>query len=146
MALGEWGKSKPPRQKKPPTVDLKRRIRFAVEADRFRKDGWENAEPGHFVALYAACHEQVYGFKPHELESGTTYALARFACSGLLRVHCEGDKEMLASFIRWTWIREESREKWRRENAKDGGRIGWRWQFNASLISEWRLAIARRSK
>jgi hypothetical protein len=94
--------------------------------------------------LYAMLHEVVYDVAPLELEGATEFAVAQLHVGRFLREVFEGDAERCASFIKWTWRREESREKWRRDNGRDGGRIGWRLQFNRSVVSEWNVDSGRR--
>jgi hypothetical protein len=147
MAPGDWGRSKPPKAKRAPSIGKASRAVAYRELDAFMAAGqWESAKAVHFVAYYAACHERVYGFAPHELDSAKTFALARFAASRMLKDHFGGDATQFQRFFKWAWLREAEREEWRRKNGKDGSRIGWRWQFNAELVSEYRLAMARRSK
>lgn len=104
---------------------------------------WRNARAAHFVALYAACHEQVYGFAPAELDAGKEYAQAQLAASRLI-AQFGNDREEVLAFMHWTWRREESREKWRREQGTGGQRLGWRLQFHASLVSDYRVDVVRR--
>jgi hypothetical protein len=136
-------KAKAPR--KPPTTDRRRRQQYAEEAEDIRgRRAWAEMRPGHFVALYVACHERVYGAAPTELDVGRTHALAVLAASRLLKQEFHEDPARMFDFLRWAWDREEAREKWRRDNRREGGRIGWRLQFGAALVTDYRVEASRR--
>ena len=101
------------------------------------------AKVAHLVALYRWCHERVYEVDPEEL-TGETWVTATKCAGQLVRNAFGGDLGAAIDFLRWTWRREEGREKWRRENGRDGRRITWRDQFAAKyLITDYRLARAR---
>lgn len=134
------------RKKRVPDVARKTRERYAQEADRMRREAdWGEAEHGHLVALYIACHEHCYGSRPTELDQGKEFAQARFAVGRLAKKEFEGNRQEVVSFVRWTWTREESREKWRRKEGRPGGRISWRVQFSSSLVSDYRIDKSRRN-
>lgn len=141
--VAEWA---PPKKRKhrPPSDRKGLRERYAREVEGMRQEGdWAALEPGHAVALYAACHERCYGVAPLELEHPKDFALARIAAKRLLLEHFEGKAETLASFVRWCWEREQEREQWRRQNGRTATRIGWRLQFGAALVTEFRIAGVR---
>ena len=54
----------------------------------------------------------------------------------------KGDIERAVDFVHWTWKRELSREK-KANGADRNFRIGWRLQFSANLLTDWRLAEKR---
>lgn len=117
------------------------RVRVGVE--RMIKSGdWSDATPRDFVALYAMLHNRVYGVEPEDLTSSTRLYAASLAHK-LLDRSFGGDQGEFAGFIRWVWIREEGREKWRRQNNVSGGRISWRLQFNGALVADWRIDRVR---
>jgi len=115
-------------------------IRFMAEGD------WKEAWPRDFVAAYAVLHKDIYGIDPIELTPEIRMRAAAQAAN-LLTKEFHDDKNLFADFLRWTWTREEAREKWRRENGRPGGRIGWNTQFIAGgILSDWRLDHVRRRK
>lgn len=142
--IGDWAPPKE-RTKAKPDVPKKKRQQYAEEAERMRQDAdWSQAENGHLVALYIACHEHCYGVRPTELDSGKEFAQARFAVDRLAKKEFRGSRQELVAFMRWAWAREEGREKWRRREGREGGRLGWRIQFSSSLISDFLLDRERR--
>jgi hypothetical protein len=105
---------------------------------------WEGATGLHLVALYERLHEGVYGAAPIELDA-QGWAFAGAAAGRMIEQKFGGDSEKAVCFLRWTWRREEDREKWRRANGRAGGRVGWRYQFCASsLVDDYRVDQARR--
>lgn len=92
-----------------------------------------------FVYLYAALHEAVYGAMPTELrrDVGKASALA----ANLLRNEFAGNVKLMLNFVRWTWSRES--EQFRRRQADNTFRIGWRYQFGQRLLTDYRIAIGR---
>lgn len=117
------------------------------EVDRMRKENdWSEARVAHLVALYAWCHEKVYGVAPAEL-AGLTWMAACSAASKLVRDEFKDSIEDAIEYVRWTWRREAGREKWRNENNAPGGRIGWRLQFQTRLLlTDYRIDMARAAK
>lgn len=145
LSLEEFAPPKRPKRKTRPSTGKTDRERFYTEAEEWRAAGrWDAFKPGHFVALYGLCHEKVYGIFPTELTQASTFALARMTAKRVLEKEFDGKVQLMRAFIAWTWKREEGREKWRRENGGHGGRIGWKWQFNQSLVTEYRIDLARR--
>lgn len=106
---------------------------------------WSGASGTHLVALYAWLHAQVYGVENAELD-GRQWALAAQAAGRMVANHFADDYGSAVVFLRWAWKREQGREQWRRENHKDGGRIGWRLQFSGSIVTDYRVDSARRSR
>lgn len=133
---------------KPKQVSNASMERAAREVGEFLKTGeWSSAKPLHFVALYAWLHRKVYGVDTTELTPTTRlHACAMVAL--MLRKEFDGEQGKLADFMRWVWVRETEREKWRRENNRDGGSIGWRLQFATGnrLVVEYRLSLARKGE
>lgn len=111
-------------------------VAMAADAD------WSSARGTHLVALYEKLHEAVYGVLPAELD-GKNWALASAAAGRLVEKDFGGDPSKAVAFMRWAWRREQGRERWRRENGRDGSRIGWRLQFGGSMLTEYRISVAR---
>jgi len=126
IADGAWGKA----------------LSWAEEA--MRTGDWGDAAPRHYVAAYALLHERTYGVAPAELTPTTRLHAAGMAAN-LLRREFDGEPGEMAAFLRWTWQREKERETWRRANGRDGGRIGYRLQFTGGLLTDYRVAKARRA-
>lgn len=123
------------------------RARFATEVANFlRSQDWATATPGHLVALYAWCHAQTYRVEPAELEDGREHALACVHVRRFVDQQFGGKVEPAVDFLKWAWRREGERERWRVENGKAGGRIGWRLQFSPSLMTDYKIALAREAK
>jgi hypothetical protein len=131
------GSPKPPKKTRTISDSVFAKVRRDVEAMIVSGD-WSEATPRDFVALYAMLHNRVYGVEPEDLTS-TTRLHAAAAARRLLDRSFGGDPGEFASFIRWVWIREESREKWRVQNNISGGRVSWYKQFNGALVTDWRV-------
>jgi hypothetical protein len=106
---------------------------------------WNEAKGRHFVALFLVLHEAVYKVPCSEMDGPTCFYAAGMA-KKLQDQHFDGSPGALVAFVKWTWERESSREKWRRENSRDGGQIGYRLQFGAKFITDYRLAMARKEQ
>jgi hypothetical protein len=105
---------------------------------------WSEATARHMVALYAWLHEKVYGVAPGELTSRERLYAAG-AAARMLEKEFDGDPGAMATFVVWTWKREKKTEEWRRANGRtEGRRIGWRLQFNNSLLTDFRIEVKRR--
>lgn len=105
-------------------------------------DDYTGATPIHFVAMYAKGHSLVYGVPAAELgPQERTIAVVKVA--RFLRSECGGDVTKAAAFLRWVWRRESEREKWRRENNKSGGTLGWGLVFSAEFATQWRVDMER---
>jgi hypothetical protein len=137
-----------------PAIERKRRpfrsspksiaLSLAESSERARTADWQGAHGRHLVGLYAQLHEGVYGFAPSELDA-PGWAFASAAATRMVDRQFGADFERAVEFMRWVWRREEERERWRRANAREGGRIGWRLQFGAAaLVDDYRVDQARR--
>lgn len=111
---------------------------------RIAEEAWEGATAGVLVALYGLFHERVYGAWPTELDAPKVWSLAAMAAARWQRDEFGGDARRTVVCMLWFWMREEGREKWRRENGRDGQRIGWRLQFSGAVASDYRVSLARR--
>lgn len=117
--------------------------RSLAEVTAFRNGGdWSSATPRHFVALHEDLHEEVYGV-PTDMGSRER-KLACFAASKCLRDDFGGDPAAMAEYVRWVWLdRELGRERWRRENKRGGGRLGWNLLFGKA-VGDYRLEVLRK--
>jgi hypothetical protein len=106
---------------------------------------WGGARAGTLVALYGLFHERVYGAWPTELDAPKTWGLATIMAGRWVRDEFSGDIQRAVECMLWCWMREEGRERWRRENNRDGQRVGWRLQFSGVIASDYRVSLARRS-
>lgn len=115
------------------------------EVGRMLRDGkWEEATPIHFVALYVDLFYRVYGTLPLDLGPKDRVLACKIAGSMLQR-NFGGDRLKMSRFMAWTWTTEKQTEAWRRENGRDGGMIGWQYQFSNKLMTKYRVAEARKS-
>lgn len=119
------------------------RTALTLAAKCMENGKWENIPSRVFLAAYAILHERVYGFAPEELTPKERY-IAAAAVGRMLFNNFDEDAKEMAEFLRWTWMRESDREKWRRENQRSGQRIGWRLQFHPHLLSDYRADKMRR--
>lgn len=115
-----------------------------VESFRGNPKAFDSAGAPEFVGLYAMLHEAVYGVAPDELANDWTPAVK--AARKMFEEEFDEDVRAFVAFIRWTWVREKKREKWRRENGRDANRIGWRLQFQSrAMLTDYKVALARRN-
>jgi hypothetical protein len=102
---------------------------------------WEGTTCGHLLALYAVLHERVYGVAASELEVTKERTIARQAAARMLRAEFADDVAQMVVFMRWCWSRESAYEKRRRASGQvTDFRVGWRYQFNGKLLTDWRRA------
>lgn len=142
-SVGQWADSAPKRKYR--GTSKKTIQRYADESAKMRESGeWGDAMPHHLVALYLFCHRSTYGVIAQELFDGKIFDRAVGKATLLVKRYCEGDIVVAVEFIRWVWGRERARERWRRENHKSGGRIGWWSQFDGgNLWTDWRIDLQR---
>ena len=110
-------------------------------AFRASEGDWEDAKPLAFVALYALLHERIYGVEASDLLPQSRLRISGMA-SRMLKNEFGGDGGAMATFIRWTWRREQAKRK----NGKRHFRIGPALQFNGGLLVEWRMASKEQGK
>lgn len=103
---------------------------------------WDEFTPKNFVALYCLLHGNVYGVIPEEVRD--SFSLAVGAAMRQLKNEFSGDKLRMVEFMRWTWAREKKRNATRSED--NDFRIGWRLQFGRTLLSDYRVARARKGR
>ncbi len=118
---------------------------MAANAMRVSKD-WSRATPGHLVALWAWCHEQVYGVAPEEAGSPAQFGRACMRAGQLVKASFGGNVAQAVEFMRWSWAREKRRHAWRVREGQELRRVGWALQFSSTLVGDWRVETAGRSK
>ena len=130
----------PKRKRGCPRYDDRRTEAARVEMRTMLETGeWSPATGIHLVVFFEFLHHEVYGIAPLEVDSKVRF-LAVGAATKLVEKFFGNDFGACASFMIWKWKREESSQKWRRENGRDLGRpIGWRLQFSPVLVTEYRM-------
>ena len=120
--------------------------RALAEVDSMIESGdWSEATARHLVALYDRMHEKCYGVEAIELGPSERYNATMMAAN-MLRHKFNGDMSEAIAFMRHTWTEEIRKEKWCRENGRERNfRIGVRLMFGGQLVTDYRLALARRS-
>lgn len=138
--VGDFVGTKPRAKRAPNKTRARDELQTMLMTSNF-----SSAKPTHLVALYEWCHEQVYGARPSELDTGNSWKLATFAAARLTRDEFAEDIQQAIEFVRWTWQRERVREHMRRTGKNDSvGRIGWRLQFvTRHLVTDYRIDLAR---
>ncbi len=105
-------------------------------------DDFAAARPIHLVVLYLKLHERVYGVDAIDCGPGERVAAVARAKS-MVGESFDNSVPAAVEFLRWTWTRENEREKFRRGRGSGGQRIAWRLQFSNTLIVDYRLHLAR---
>ena len=131
-----------PRRKRGVNVD---RVRAELET-MLAADRYDTMKPVHLVALWARCHERVYGVVPAEMV-GDAWLAASSSAAKLVRDEFGGDFARAVEFLRWTWRREQGREIAARKRKDERvSRIGWRLQLaQRYLLTDYRLDLARQT-
>jgi hypothetical protein len=111
--------------------------------ERVRTEQWDGTKPSELVALYGWLHRAVYGVD--SAMTGRDWSFATMQAGRLIAKEFAGDAVEAVDFVRWTWQREQGREKWRQAHGKiDGTGIGWRLQFAPGyLLTDFRITKAR---
>jgi hypothetical protein len=104
------------------------------------RQAWSEFTPKHFVGLYCLLHQHVYKVVPDEVRDQFRPAVG--ASMRMLKHEFSGEQLSMVDFMRWTWRREEYKDS-QRDRDSDF-RIGWRLQFGRPLLSDYRVAQARR--
>ena len=142
--LERWAKR---RRSKPPVAEAGLEASLSEASSRMASGEWSGSLPRHFVALWASCHERVYGVTAVGELAGMGWRSAVKLAASLMRDEFGGDADELARFVRWTWVREEGKERWCKQKGYDRKRrVGWRQQFGAELVTEYRLEQARKGE
>lgn len=131
--------TKKPRRKHVDGARVAAELNAMITAKEYAK-----MRPLHLVALWARCHEQVYGAAPAEL-AGPIWWAAASAAGKLVRDEFGGDITRAVEFMRWVWNREKAREAKARHDGDDRvSRIGWRLLFaQRYLLTDYRISLAR---
>ena len=139
-----WAKG---RKSKPPQADTGLEVSLSEASHRMASGEWAGALPRHFVALWASCHERVYGASAVGELAGMGWRASVKAAASLLRDEFGGEPDEMARFVRWTWVREEGKERWcKGKGYERKKRVGWRQQFGAELVTEYRVEQARKGE
>lgn len=135
------------RKNKPKTIAASIFDRSRSEVDAMIETGvWEGVTARHLVALYDLMHFRCYGVACAELGPSERYNAAMMAAS-MVKREFAGDYADAMEFMRWAWTREIDSETWRRENGRTNARrIGYRLMFSGSLLTDYRLFLARTRK
>ena len=129
---------------RPRTASGKQREAMVAGArQRVATGDWEGAKMGELLGLYCALHRLVYGVAPSELDDGKQWRQATGMVGGFVKEEFGGDARACADFIAWAWRREEGRDRWRQQVGKERTRMAWRWQFNRSMVTDYRVALAK---
>lgn len=138
--IGDRGKN---RGEKPRGISKATIAREEARArDMVRSGEWEGATATTFIALWSLMFERTYGVPAPLLPRERLFAARQVGA--MLKREFGGDVSAMASFMRWAWRREKEREEWRRKNGRDGGCLGWRLLFGPNVLTDYRLAAARR--
>lgn len=118
---------------------------FVLKVDSMISDGhWpdEYKQPEYLVALFCWAHEAIYGVSC-VADVAKLFNGAVSATKKLMADEFDGSFDATLEYVRWVWKREQSREKWRRENG--GGRVlTWFHVFKyRNLVMEMRVDSVR---
>ncbi len=106
---------------------------------------WEKCGATHLIALYDLMHLKCYGAEALELGPTERYNGVMMAAALVKRAFV-GDYVEAAEYMNWAWTREIESEKWRRDNNRlNARRIGVRLMFGGTLVSDYRVSLARSS-
>ena len=130
------------RKQKGPVLFLTQRVRDEVQ-EMIAANDFSKATAMHFLALQDLLHSKVYGVPDPALtgRGGRAVVGVRMQAQGLLNVL---GTEGLLEFVRWAWLEEERTERWRRENHRDGARLGAGRLFSRAKLTDYRISLARR--
>lgn len=119
--------------------------RAADEAEELAKKDWRGARGVHLLVLWSQLHHDLYGVAPAEMDDARQRLDAARTADRCIAGQFKGDAPATVEFMKWAWAREVAREKWRRDNpeASGGGRLTWRLQFSANVVSDYRVAMTR---
>lgn len=132
------------RKSKSKTIAASAFNRARVDVQEMIDSGdWTQCGARHLVALYDLMHLKCYGVEALELGAAERYNAAMMAAN-LVKRQFDGDYVEAVEFMRFVWTKEISTEKWRRENGREGRRIGIRLMFGGSLVTDYRVALARK--
>lgn len=141
--LSSISKPKPKKASGPSTNKVAKEIKSVNDLIQNPKR-WNEISVDQLVYIYGLLHEKVYGVTAVGELCNKEFLGARSAAKKTLEKEFNGDVTAVLQFFRWVWNREKEREQWRRENRQEGSRITWRKMFSAGLVTEYRLALARK--
>jgi hypothetical protein len=113
-----------------------------VTNDMKERQAWAEFKPRNLVALYCLLHGHVYGVTPEEVRDH--FAQATRTAKAMLEHEFDGDAGRMIEFMRWVWSREMNKLKTR--DVSSDFRIGWRLQFARTMMSDYRVARARKGR
>ncbi|GAC1476220.1 MAG: hypothetical protein PVSMB8_02950 [Vulcanimicrobiaceae bacterium] len=136
----------PMRERKKPKGITKAILDKAIARarDRASSGEWDGAKPIDFVALYIVLHEMVYKVTPTDGTRGEAGLIACALVKRMLDRDFDSDTSAMAEYARWVWQREREREARRGNDDVGGYRIGLRYMFSGALVTDYKVAIARR--
>lgn len=147
-ALAAWAATSEPKTKRKKSLRATSTNQLLQHLDEVNemlaRGALAEARPEHFVALYADLFFRVYGVQDESL-TAKERSVAKLQAKRMLETDFGGDRKAMATFVSWTWTREKQREAWRRANAKEGGRLSWRYQFGKAVLTDYRIDVARRT-
>lgn len=128
----------PPRKTKRRSFSVASIEKIKAEADEMRlANDYARASIMHIVAMWAWCHESMYGVAPSMTMK--EWSLAGILAGQLLAKEFPGRTPgWMIVLLKWTWGEEGENVEWRRKNKKPITPIGWRWQFSSKLVVKWR--------
>ena len=135
----------PPESKssKPKRMSREQFAVLLIETNELKtKEDWKSFTPKHFVGLYSLLHQHVYSVVPDEIRD--SYYAVIGAATRMFVHEFDRDARRMIDFIKWVWIRESKRQKYR--SSDNDFRIGWRLQFGAPLLIDYRVSCARGKK
>lgn len=145
--MGDYAKKQERKKSRSKTIAASQFGRTRVEVETMIDlDDWSGATARHLVALYDIMHAEVYGVACAELGPAERYNATMMAAN-LTKREFSGDYTKAVEFMRWAWAREAETEKWRRDHGKTHARrIGARLMFGGSLLTDYRVFLARAGK
>lgn len=143
VSLAEWAARKKKAARRVRSESKAAVAEQVARMEEMRRTGdWSAANAGTFVALYRACHMHVYGTEPEEL-AGAEWSRAKLAAHRVL----EGfgfDNGLMVDFVRWAWAKEQRQHE--RAAGTDRRRMGWRLQFSASMVTDYKVSVLSKQK
>jgi hypothetical protein len=143
--LSDWAKrtrSGKPKTAKPKTIAAAVFNRARAETSAMMETGdWSSCTARHLVALYDLMHVKCYGVEA-SMSSSERHTLVLRA-GGFVKREFSGDYDRAIDYFRWLWTREMGREKWRRENHREGMRVTLGMCLSGMVITDYRLHLTR---
>ena len=107
---------------------------------RVQNDNWNNVQSRELVALYAWCHNDLYGVMPVEMKP-RIWLEARRAAKRLVSQEFDNNMAKVIAFFRWVWAREANSYKWKISKGYEIRRISWKNMFiHDYLLTDYRVA------